>query len=395
MIEPYAGLDATDVFDAMHPEWVTKWLPQYCVGELDKPNATAFQAEYRALRADFEAEGLFDSRKSFYVTVVAISLSLLATGVYCLAFLPNTWVYNLVGCVALALFWQQNGWISHDFLHYSVFDSRVANWVTPWFMGAVGSGYTYIWWSRKHNTHHAVPNVVDGDPDIDTMPILAWSERNIERVGPLGAVARFWVRNQALFFIPLLAFARVSWTIQSGMTVFEDAMDYAKWRRSDKGVTAWRFVEAFGQMIYWTWTLSLFIMTQNSVVEGMAWWLLAQLMSGLFLASPFVLNHSGMEIFHEGAAQYVNFFELQLRTGRNINPSLFMNWFTGGLNFQVEHHLYPRMPRHSYPLIKPRIEALCAKWDLPYHSTDFWSGMGEVVEHLARTGAKVDHFHMD
>merc|ERR1711991_1230197 len=200
VFEPYAGLDATDVFDAMHPEWVTKWLPQYCVGELDKPNATAFQAEYRALRADFEAEG--------------------------------------------------------------VFDSRVANWVTPWFMGAVGSGYTYIWWSRKHNTHHAVPNVVDGDPDIDTMPILAWSERNIERVGPLGAVARFWVRNQALFFIPLLAFARVSWTIQSGMTVFEDAMDYAKWRRSDKGVTAWRFVEAFGQMIYWTWTLSLFIMTQ-------------------------------------------------------------------------------------------------------------------------------------
>ena len=53
-----------------------------------------------------------------------------------------------------------------------MFKKRSANWVVPAIFGGIGAGYTYIWWSRKHNTHHAVPNVVDGDPDIDTMPFL-------------------------------------------------------------------------------------------------------------------------------------------------------------------------------------------------------------------------------
>ncbi|KNC49681.1 delta 6-fatty acetylenase [Thecamonas trahens ATCC 50062] len=395
VIEPYAGLDATDVFDAMHPEWVTKWLPPYRIGSLNKPNATPFQAEYRALRADFVKEGLYESRKTFYATMASISLALVATGIVCIGVMPNTWCWNAIGCVALAFFWQQNGWISHDYLHYSVFDSRLSNWVLPWILGAVGSGYTYIWWSRKHNTHHAVPNIVDGDPDIDTMPILAWSERNIQRVGPLGAFARFWVRNQAWFFMPLLAFARISWTIQSGMTVFEDAEQYAVWRRSNKSLTAWRYIESFGQILYWTWTFALFFVSQDSLVHAVGLWLAAQLLSGLLLASPFVVNHSGMEVFHEGSARYVNFFELQARTGRNIDPSLFMNWFTGGLNFQIEHHLYPRMPRHSYPLIKPRVEALCAKHNIPYHSVGFFTGLAEVVQHLAKTGASVDRVVAD
>merc|ERR1711991_363445 len=101
--------------------------------------------------------------------------------------------------------------------------------VVPAIFGGIGAGYTYIWWSRKHNTHHAVPNVVDGDPDIDTMPFLAWCEKNVQKAGPLGPFARFWIRNQHIFYIPLLAVAHISWNIQSTMTVFEGFSDYKAW----------------------------------------------------------------------------------------------------------------------------------------------------------------------
>lgn len=377
----------------MHPSYATGMLAKFKIGRLDRPNASAIQAEYRAMRQSFIDRGLFESRKGYYGLIACINLAQLALAVYCLAGRTEA-AARLLGCLALAMFWQQDGWMSHDYLHYSVFKSRLSNWLVPWLFGAVGAGYTYIWWSRKHNTHHAVPNVIDGDPDIDTMPVLAWSERNIQRKGPLGALARLWIRNQALLFVPLLAFARFSWTVQSLLTVFEAGSDYPAWRREDKKLTRWRFVESFGQALYWLWTLSLFFGTMP-LASALTYYAIAQLLSGVLLALPFVLNHSGMAIYNEGSAAHVNFFELQARTGRNIAPSLFMNWFTGGLNFQVEHHLYPRMPRHNYPLIAGEVQAFCAKHKIVYHSVGFWTGVGEVITYLAKVGASVDNVKLD
>eukprot|EP00300_Choanocystis_sp_HF-7_P035124 c48461_g1_i1.p1 GENE.c48461_g1_i1~~c48461_g1_i1.p1 ORF type:complete len:437 (+),score=46.00 c48461_g1_i1:69-1379(+) len=388
VIETYGGLDATDVYAAMHPQYADGMLAGYRIGRLDRPNATAFQREYRALRASFVERGLFKSSKFFYARMIGISTAFLAIALFCFLTRSDP-LFRAIGALALAIFWQQNGWISHDFLHYSVFATRFSNWVLPWIYGAVGAGYTYIWWSRKHNTHHAVPNTIDGDPDIDTMPVLAWSERNIARKGPLGAVARFWLRHQHIAFLPLLAFARLSWTVQSGLTVFEDGSDYPQWRRDHRAYTRWRFVEGFGQVLYWSWTLTLFFATMP-FREALTWYLIAQAASGVLLALPFVLNHSGMDIYSEGTTGQRTFFELQACTGRNISPSVFMNWFTGGLNFQIEHHLYPRMPRHNTAIIAPEVEALCRKHGVRYHSVGFVAGVWEVVEYPRKVGASVD-----
>merc|ERR1719324_1909517 len=86
----------------------------------------------------------------------------------------------LVSAVIMGLFWQQCGWLSHDFLHHQVFDKRGWGNAFGYFLGNFYQGFSTAWWKNKHNTHHAVPNVLHGDPDIDTLPFLAWGEAMVE-----------------------------------------------------------------------------------------------------------------------------------------------------------------------------------------------------------------------
>jgi len=73
---------------------------------------------------------------------------------------------------------------------------------------------------------------------------------------------------------------------------------------------------------------------------------------------------------------------LQLQGTQNVTTGLFADWFTGFLNYQIEHHLFPNMPRHSYPDITDRVRALCAKHDIPYHQTTIWNSFVEIVNKL-------------
>lgn len=150
-----------------------------------------------------------------------------------------------VAGLLLALFWQQSGglcfilfsiswaltrfsfceqgWLAHDFLHHQVFENRSLNRAIGYLVGNIYQGFSVAWWTDKHTTHHAVPNVHQEDPDIDTFPILAWSEHALSLFNDLPdkEASKFFLKFQAFYFFPLLALARLSWAIQVGQT--EDA----------------------------------------------------------------------------------------------------------------------------------------------------------------------------
>ena len=130
------------------------------------------------------------------------------------------------GALLVALFWQQCGWLAHDFAHHQVFGDRSWNDAGVLFVGNFLQAFSLEWWKNKHNTHHAIPNLHetqaeahDGDPDIDTLPFLAWSQRFVDKTKAGGAAAsptaRFFVRNQALLYFPVLFFARITWALSS------------------------------------------------------------------------------------------------------------------------------------------------------------------------------------
>merc|ERR1740123_1830158 len=144
----------------------------------------------------------------------------------------DSFTVHMLSAILLGFFWQQSGWLAHDFLHHQVFAYRKYGDLMGIFLGNLMQGYSMQWWKNKHNGHHAVPNLhcssaeaTDGDPDIDTMPVLAWSTKQAQSLRELNdgvdsPMVKFLITWQAYTYFPILLLARISWLNESFKTSF-------------------------------------------------------------------------------------------------------------------------------------------------------------------------------
>ena len=400
VIETYFGQDATDVFTAFHDPQTVEVLANYYLCDLPDYSApgsvilgesvpvakdqSSFREEVEELRFELEEQGLFDANLLYYVFKVMFNYGILAASVYSLLAVKSVGFLNIIASGALlGLFWQQSGWLAHDFLHHQVMKNRSLNNAIGYILGNVGQGFSVEWWKDKHNTHHAKPNVHDVDPDIDTMPILGWSVHALQGLSKDNAdlMTRFTLTYQHYLYFVILAFARLSWAHQSVL--------YAM----NKSTRQSRQCEISSLAVHWLWVLAMTFEAykQQGIVGGIVFQLMCQCTCGVLLALVFSLNHNGMPIYTDAELDQMDFYQLQVATGRNVHESIFNSWLTGGLNSQIEHHLFPRMPRHNFSKIRTRVRELCKKWDVDYHQTGIWDGTLEVLGRLEQISAHAQH----
>ena len=249
-----SGQDITDVFPAMHSPAAYARMEPLCIGNLVESNAVTkgtkehrqmeFEKAYRKLRSDLVAMGLFKPLRWYYVYKMASTFALGVVAVYCILFFESAWIHVL-GATLLGLYFQQSAWISHFLLHHQVFTNRryADYWALIW--ANVMEGYSMQWWKNKHAEHHAVtnmedssPGAQDGDPDLDTMPVLAWSLYQIklyfdslakdtttgsenETGQTPSPLIQFLIKHQAYTFFFVLLLARLSWMNESFKVAFE------------------------------------------------------------------------------------------------------------------------------------------------------------------------------
>ncbi len=328
--------------------------------------------------------GLFNASYTFYAWKVFSNFLLLAAAVYC-AVTTTSLSVNMVGAVILGLFWQQSGWLAHDFLHHQVFKTRWMGDLFGCFIGNVLLGFSVQWWKCKHNTHHAVPNLhassveaADGDPDIDTMPLLAWSFRMAEQARD-SKLGRFMIRWQAVFYFPVLLFARLAWVHQSWVYVFGGyGAASVKLAASDRLRMRFPKTEAVCLLMHYAWLIAL--LYHMEPLNAFLYFMVSQTSCGLFLAIVFGLGHNGMAVYP--ADQRPDFWKLQVSTTRNVQGNFLTDWFCGGLQYQVDHHLFPQLPRHNLALVHGMVEKFCKEQGVTYHEATMWDGTVEVLQHL-------------
>jgi fatty acid desaturase/predicted heme/steroid binding protein len=398
VIFTHAGDDCTDIFAAFHPGSALKELSRFEIGEVDEsiiPSAEstvqiksdkqkAFEESYRSLRAKMQTMGLFHSSYPYYIYKVTANLTILALSVFLAWVSDNFWI-NMLGAVVMGLFWQQCGWLAHDFLHHQVFKTRAYGDMAGLIIGNLFQGFSVAWWKSKHNSHHAVPNLhasrpeaCDGDPDIDTMPILAWTLRMAEsaRDSPTGRMLINW---QAYFYFPVLLFARLSWAHQSWVFVYGGyGQKSVRGADIDRKLNPYVGAERFFLALHYLFMLK--IMSWMPIVHAVLFFLVAQTSCGLMLALVFGLGHNGMAVYP--ADQRPDFWKLQVTTTRNVTSNWFVDFFCGGLQYQVEHHLFPSLPRHNLPAAHKLVEAFCKEHGVTYHEADMINGNIEVLLHL-------------
>ena len=376
------------------------------------------------MRASFASRGLFRASAPYYCFKVASTLSLAATAMAML-FLSKSPSGSIAFCDALAsavtlgLFWQQAGWLAHDFCHQQVFADRNVNNAFALFLGNVCQGFSVGWWKAKHNQHHAAPNELDAethaalDPDIDTLPLIAWSAEMVETIagGDASAPMRALVRKQHIYFVPVLLFARLAWAQQaatfaaglwSNSTASEQQQHQEEKKEDKKAKTAagseedavagfarrrrqQASLEVGTLLAHYAWTLGLPLLAfgLKNAFSALSYVLAAQLACGLCLALVFVQSHNGMEVYSETK----DFVSAQAASTRDISPTVVSDWFTGGLNYQLEHHLFPGLPRHNLGAVAGEVKDLCEKHGLGYEVCSMPVGTKRVMVHLATIAA--------
>jgi hypothetical protein len=258
------------------------------------------------------------------------------------------------------------------------------------------------WWKNKHNGHHAVPNLhsssavsQDGDPDIDTMPLLAWSlkqaqsYRELRADGKDSSFVKFMVRYQAWLYFPILLLARLSWLNESFKTAFGlgASTENAALELKAKGLQ-YPILEKLCIALHYVWCFTVCSgYGRFSFAYSIALFLTMTCSCGVLLALVFGLGHNGMATYDADARP--DFWKLQVTTTRNITgghgfPQAFVDWFCGGLQYQVDHHLFPGLPRHNLKKTHALVKSFCKEWGVQYHEADMVDGTVEVLRHLSK-----------
>jgi fatty acid desaturase len=406
VIFTHAGDDFTDIFAAFHPPSAYEVLSPFCIGELtqesveSKPLAQRnFERGYRELRGKLVAAGMFKSSLWYYAYKCASNMAIWAAGC-ALIMMGDSFGVRLAGAFLLAIFWQQCGWLAHDFLHHQVFKNRFLGDMGGVFWGNMMQGFSTSWWKNKHNTHHAVPNLHesspdahDGDPDIDTMPVLAWSLKMASQAKD-SKWGRFFVQNQAVLYFPILFIARISWLSQSltfcfGVRVGTWEMKGTEAAVQTRAAKTLQLFERMGLILHYSWLAAVF--WRVPLLQTGVLLFFAQTMCGLMLALVFGLGHNGMATYD--AAERPDFWKLQVTTTRNVTPNIFVDWFCGGLQYQVDHHLFPSIPRHNLPKVHALVESFCKEHGVSYHEASMFQGTKEVLSVLGKISEEfIEHY---
>ena len=295
-------------------------------------------ADYRALAIQLRDAGLFERCSSYYAVKIVLTIAAFAGGWAALFLVGDSWavlgVAAFVGAVSTQL-----GFLGHDAGHQQVFSSRRGNRLLGMLVGDVLIGASYGWWVPKHSAHHAHPNEVGRDPDAGE-----------GLIAPSTSFGRLLGRRQAELFLPLMV-------LRSAGIHFAGAERL--WRRRDREAAVEALLITAHAALYLT---AVFLVL--SPAKAFAFIALEQGIFSLYLGSSFAPNHKGMPVVEAG--QCLTFAERQVVTARNVAGGRVTTFLLGGLNYQIEHHLFPVVPRPNLPRAQRIVRSFCIESGLGY-----------------------------
>ena len=269
----------------------------------------------------------------------------------------------------MGILFTQVAFLGHDGGHQQVFRSKRANDAIGIVAGDLLVGLSYGWWVDKHNRHHAKPNFEGHDPDIGD-GVLAFTTGQV--AARTGAFGRFMARHQAWLFFPLLTLEGLNLHVASIRALMSERA--RRYRRTELALFAVHNVAYFGG-----------VLLVLSPVKALVFIAIHQGVWGLYMGCSFAPNHKGMPTFP--AKSDIDFLRRQVLTSRNVRGGWFTDVLLGGLNYQVEHHLFPNMPRPSLRKAQHLVRAYCQEHQILYTETGLIGSYVAAVRHLHDVGA--------
>ncbi|WP_253743859.1 acyl-CoA desaturase [Herbiconiux sp. SALV-R1] len=323
-------------------------------------------AAYAELLSTVKDLGLLRKRRGFYITVFSVLVAALGGAVTGFILLGDTW-YQLLIAAALGVILTQFAFLAHEASHRQVFESNRANDRAGRTLATAFVGMSYSWWMSKHTRHHGNPNTVGKDPDLERDTVSFLEQDAARAKGPL----KLLTRHQGWLLYPLMLLEGINLHYLSFKTLL------GRGKVEGRQIELWSIglrLVAYLTVVFWFLPLGMafaFIGVQLAVF-------------GLYMGASFAPNHIGMKVFPAGSR--VDFLSKQVLSSRSIRGGWGMTAFMGGLDLQVEHHLFPSMPRPSLARVRPIVQEYCARHNIPYTQTSLLEAHRQVIAYMSRVG---------
>jgi fatty acid desaturase len=322
-------------------------------------------SEFAGLLGQVRSAGLLERRPGYYAARIGATALALGVGLAAFALVGDSW-WQLAVAAFLAVVFAQLGFIGHDAGHGQIRCGARANAVIGVIHANALIGLSYSWWVDKHNRHHAHPNEPDRDPDVAAGALAFTAQAATARRG----LGRLLMRYQAWYFLPLLLLQAVSLHVNSVIWLLR------QWRS--------RRTEAVLLVMHGAVYLSALLLVL-SPLKALAFAAVNQGLLGVYLGLSFAPNHKGMPT--PAGSDAASFLRRQVLSSRNVHPGWLVDWALGGLNYQIEHHLFPSMPSANLKRARPLVQAYCARIDVPYHECGLLASYRQALRHLDAMGA--------
>jgi fatty acid desaturase len=313
---------------------------------------SAGSADYAELRRTIIAAGLLKRAYGYYLFRGITCFALLALAIVLPFSLPATFGWTVLIAMMLGFALVQVALIGHDAGHLEVFQESRKNWALGQLCWTLTAGVGFWYWNDRHNRHHGHTNDVAEDPDIQGSGLLALNFTEHD------GVARHGWRRIALKYQPvliLLALLSLAFAFRVEGTLF--ALRRLRGARRS-------FEIALFSLNVLLWATLMAVLGWR----GIGMFIGGQIVASLYLAAIIAPNHKGMPVWAKGAR--LSFLERQVLSSRNVNSHPVWDFLFGGLNYQIEHHLFPTMPRVHFKRARSIVKPFCATHGLPYEEVD-------------------------
>jgi fatty acid desaturase len=320
---------------------------------------------YAQLSRDVRDAGLMARRPAYYTWKIALTVGLWIGGGVAFVLIGDSW-WQLLVAAYFGVIFTQLGFLGHDAGHRQIFTSRSANYVLGVVFANVMVGLSYGWWVDKHNRHHAHPNDEEKDPDVGAGALIF----TIGQATASRGVSRWLYRFQAYLFFPLLLLEAINLRVASGRYLVSSQNRY----RTREALLLGLHIAVYLSVVF----LVL------SPVKAIVFVAVHQGIFGVYLGCSFAPNHKGMPVL--SAADDADFLRRQVLTSRNVRGHWFTDAALGGLNYQIEHHLFPSMPRPNLRHAQGLVRGFCDGHDVSYRETDLIRSYSQAIRHLDNIG---------
>jgi fatty acid desaturase len=334
------------------------------VGRAQSSHAT----DYTELARRVKEAGLLRRRPGSYALRMIVLGTLFALGFVLLVTLGRTW-WQLLVAVYFSVLFTQSAFLAHDAAHKQIFTSGPRGETFSRVLGNLFVGLSYGWWMNKHTRHHANPNTVGKDNDIVPGAVVFVPNEAPERSG----VAGWFMRRQGFWFVGILALAGLDLHKSSIQAILGGEKVP---HRVQEGVLIGIRLIGFAALV----------LLLLGPVLGLVFMVVQIASFGIYMGGTFALNHTGMKVIERG--EKVDYLRRQVLTSRNIRGGRPMEHVMGGLNLQIEHHLFPNMPSANLRRVRPIVREYCAELGVPYVENALPTAWRVVLTYLHRVGIR-------